>query len=295
MSAIAASACAAADTTALLEPPSGGPSDGGVITIPSNLDGWWMRPAIGNCIDFEDWLRFEEATSTFEHLVVDRNACGPHSIQRSILNQLENLGAGTIRRTWSDPTSVSTKSEDTVTTAPGGILPPGTLRPGYRAGDRVLAFLALVEEAPLRFTMTHDAVITIDESSSEVHDLARVKLDRLDADRAPHPCQMLVHLETTQREGMQPLIQGQADLSLPCTVRRDARGLTVSADGFETSSSDPWNELFTREGIWKQPGANELFTMFRPVLRLNHGLERALYMEGQTYREMLSDPPQRAD
>ena len=59
-----------------------------------------------------------------------------------------------------------------------------------------------------------------------------------------------------------------------------------------------WSELFEQNGVWKREAdvvANQMFAMFRPVLRTIGDDGGILIGVGATYQEMLSPPPDRVD
>src|SRR6185503_20270841 len=58
---------------------AGGVAAGGAGGSAIAIEGHFMKPSIGNCINAEDWLSFS-APPGFVHTLVDRNFCGPHGV-----------------------------------------------------------------------------------------------------------------------------------------------------------------------------------------------------------------------
>ncbi len=269
-----------------------GPSDR-TSTSRSPLSGWWMRREIGNCINGEDWLHLNVETGAFERRFVDRNFCTTHGVS-AIPGTLE-LRGNILSRTYGE--RFETDSVVVAASPPG---PAGQQLPGgYQLGNRALVLGALLKNGDLRFDLTRDDTTKhADGSFVRSHSKATVTLDHLELNRLPHDCRMGVELQVQWESNLDPKsAAGTERFTLPCQVRAGPLGASIVALGFE-EVGNAWSELFEQSGVWKREAdvvANQMFAMFRPVLRTIGDDQGILIGAGATYQEMLSPPPDRGD
>ena len=259
----------------------------------SPLSGWWMRPEIGNCINGEDWLRLDVESGAFERRFVDRNFCTAHGVT-AVPGTLE-LRGNILSRTYGEHNET-----DSVVIAAS---PPAAAMqqrpPGYQPGNRALMFGALLKNGDLRFDLTRDETTKhADGSFVRSHSKATVTLDHLELNRLPHECRMGIELTVQWESNLDPkTAAGTERFTLPCQVQSGPLGATIVAQGFE-EVGNAWSELFEQSGVWKREPdvvANQMFTMFRPILR-TVGEDRGILIgAGPAYQEMLNPPPDRVD
>jgi hypothetical protein len=272
-----------------------------VAAFTQTLSGKWMSHQIGNCIDFEEWWLLGPPTG-FQQVIVDRDACGPHSVKKTLGN-LKVLGGQVVELEW-QPKDAWNKRRFTAHVAdpmPGA--PPAPMQKDYLPGKRALNRMAYVFAAAggkYAREDRHETALNPAVGLQVRVFTAQIGFGKLlQAVESPTPCTMTVTLNASwdKGDGVE-YAAGSETFVLPCTQGKTANGWQrVTANGFEQSQiSDAWSKFFEQKGIWKKYKAvvaNDLYDQFRPILWFEPGKPQALFHDvGHAwYHEFMNDPP----
>jgi hypothetical protein len=258
-----------------------------------------MQLEIGNCISAEEWLGFTGAHG-FVHTMVDRDFCGPHSVDAEQGTYTAHPGQ-VLEVAWGTDADGTRRrfTANVIDPYLGGADP---LPDGYVTGPRALNTMAYVRAgASLSW---HREQSRRWASQGGVYD-EQISIDLafdtpLGAPAGPTACNMTAHLVVgVSVTGAAP---GSADETfvLPCTYGPAAGSpwIRVVADGFDMSTvNSSWSDYLTSHGIWnKYPSyvSNAFYDSFRPEVFYAPSDDGVLFHDVTMawYREMLSPPPE---
>ncbi|MBI5608422.1 MAG: hypothetical protein HY902_06035, partial [Deltaproteobacteria bacterium] len=118
----------------------------GYVPLSTSVTGNWMRRTIGNCIDFEEWLQFL-LPDGLTYTVVDRNACGAHSVSK-VVGNLKVLPAQVLWMEYQDKIAYHLWQRTAAVvenyTGAGGT----DMQPSYKLGQRARTVMALARKVP---------------------------------------------------------------------------------------------------------------------------------------------------
>jgi hypothetical protein len=265
------------------------------------LSGKWMNHQIGNCIDFEEWWVLGPPTG-FQQVIVDRDACGPHSVKKTLGN-LKVLGGQVIELEWQPKDAWNQRRFTTHVADPMPGAPPPPSQKDYLPGKRALNRMAYV------FAAASGGYAREDRHETALNPAVGLQVRVFTAQigfgkllqpvESPTPCTMTVTLNASwdKGDGVEYAASSETFV-LPCTQGKTANGWQrVTANGFEQSQvSDAWSKFFEQKGIWKKYKAvvaNDLYDQFRPILWFEPGKPQVLFHDvGHAwYQEFLNDPP----
>ena len=273
------------------------------LAFAKGVTGKWMHHQIGNCIDYEEWLLFGPL-SGFNHVIVDRDYCGPHFVHTTP-GTVQFMDGQVLQYGWQPKGGWHQRRHTAHIVDPMPTPWPQPTEPGYAVGKRALNRMAYVLAAAGGNYLRQDRTEQGLAANPALGVYARVFTAQigfgkvLSAVATPTPCSMTVTLSASYDAGDgSAKASGSEIFTLPCTQSKSAMGWQlITANGFEQSqTSDAWSKFFEKQGLWtkhKAMVANEFYNQFRPILWFEAGKPQVLIHDNSQawYHEFLSDPP----
>jgi hypothetical protein len=280
---------------------SSGAGGAAVDPFVASLAGYWVQQSIGNCIDAEEWYAFGSPAG-FVHTIVDRNACGPHSVHADP-GTTSTSATHVVSLAWPSPMGSEARTFTAVVLDPFPS-PPAAPDPSYVPGPRALSTMAY-HRAGAPLTWHRESTSQSTTSSPPASFGTTLALDvTLDVEPAPSKsplaCTMTLAFAASASPATGPLPSSATESwSLPCHFASDATTpwIRVTADGFEQSDVDStWTDFMTKQGVdakYAPAVVNMLDESFRPILYVDPAGPDDLF-HGVTFawfHEMKNPPP----